>query len=183
MDEKTRILVGRACAGDRQAAAEVASLFGPEVFRLARCLLRSEEEAKDAASDIFVKIYASPGIIPAEGFRPWLMKVTYNHCRDILRRWKVLNRLLPGIYRKHTAPQGPTPEQAAVETADQEEVRRAVAGLPEQEKVIVFLRYYQQLSYAEIGEVLDIPESTVGTRLHRAREKLRKMLAGNWGGV
>nr|WP_277445126.1 RNA polymerase sigma factor [Pelotomaculum isophthalicicum] len=70
----------------------------------------------------------------------------------------------------------PGPEQTMLDSAEQVSVRRAVAGLPERERAIVFLRYYQGLSYAEIAAVLGIPEPTVGTRLHRAREKLRKKL-------
>lgn len=165
------------------AAADLVNQYSPEVFRLALYLLRSEEEARDAAADIIVKIYASPGAIPEDHFRPWLMRVSYNHCRDILRRKSSLRRLLPKIYTRLTAPPGPTPEQAALEADTRSEVRQAVAGLPEQDRAIVFLRYYQQMSYGEISRVLDIPEATVGTRLHRAREKLRKELNGFKGGA
>lgn len=173
----------KARAGDRRAAADLATQYGPEVYRLARYLLHSREEARDAAADIFTRLYTAPQGIPLDKFRPWLMRVTYNHCMDILRRRKTLTRLLPKLYGRTTDRPEPGPEQAAVEAEEQEEVRQAVARLPEQERVIVVLRFYQQLSYAEISSVLDIPEATVGTRLHRAREKLRNMLAQKGGGA
>lgn len=182
MEENTEALLRRAISGNRKAAVDLAALYSPQVYRLALYLLHSEEDARDAAADIFVRLYASPQLIPIERFRAWLMRVAYNHCLDILRRRGALNRLLPKIYGAMAGHVEPGPEQAVMEADEQAEVRRAVALLPEQEQVIVVLRYYQQLSYAEISTVLDIPEATVGTRLHRAREKLRKMLAHSKGG-
>lgn len=173
----------RASSGDRQALASLSDLYGPDVYRLALYILRLEEEARDAASDIFTRLFASPGIIPQENFRAWLMRVSYNHCRDILRRKATLGHLLPKIYSRMAGATDPGPEQAVVDAAEQAEVRRAIASLPLQERVIVFFRYYQQLSYSEISAVLNIPEATVGTRLHRAREKLRTMLEQGKGGA
>jgi len=170
-------------APDRKAVADLINSHSPDVYRLALYLLRSGEEARDAAADIFVKIYANPGIIPEDHFRAWLMKVSYNHCQDILRKKSSFKRLLPKIYTRITRSPEPTPEQAVLEADEQSGVRQAVARLPDQDRAIVFLRYYQQLSYAEISAVLDIPEATVGTRLHRAREKLKKDLTGEKGGA
>lgn len=179
MGEDKGALAERAKSGDRKAVSDLAALYGPELYRLALYLLNSEEEARDAAADIFARLLATPGIIPPDRFHAWLMRVAYNHCMDILRRRKTLNRLLPKIYHRMEEHLGPSPEQAAVEADEQAEVRQAVSGLPEQERVMVVLRYYRQMSYSEISYVLGIPEATVGTRLHRAREKLRRMLAEN----
>ena len=179
-DVDTR-LITRARSGDRQAAAALASLCGSDVYRLALYIFHKEDEARDAAADIFARLYATPEKIPLENFRAWLMRVTYNHCLDNLRRRKTLNRLLPKIYERQARLEQ-SPEEAVVEAGEQAEVRQAVANLPEQERVIVFLRYYQQLSYTEISSVLGVPEATVGTRLHRAREKLRKRLSDDRGG-
>jgi len=181
LDQDAGGLVERARSGDGEAVSDLAVLYGPEVYRLARYLLGSVEEARDAAADIFARLFVFPGNIPVDSFRPWLMKVVYNHCIDVLRRRKVLNRLLPKIYQRITANPDPTPDEAAVETDEREEVRRAVALLPEQDRAVVVLRYYQQMSYAEISKIMDIPEATVGTRLHRAREKIRRVLAKNEG--
>lgn len=111
------------------------------------------------------------------------MRVSYNHCIDILRRKATLKRMLPKIHERMSGTPDPGPEQAALVADEQAQVRRAVAGLSEQDRIIVFLRYYQQLSYNEIGAVLGVAEATVGTRLHRAREKLRHKLKQCGGGV
>jgi RNA polymerase sigma-70 factor (ECF subfamily) len=167
---------------DREKAAALINKYSPDVYRLALYLLRSEEEARDAAADVFLKIYARPEILPREVTRSWLMKVTNNHCHDVLRKKSLFKRLLPKIYARVTAGPGPTPEQAVLEADEQSGVRQAVARLPDQDRAIIFLRYYQQLSYEEIGAILDMPGATVGTRLHRARERLKKELAGPGGG-
>lgn len=141
MGEDKGALAERAKSGDRKAVSDLAALYGPELYRLALYLLNSEEEARDAAADIFARLLATPGIIPLDRFHAWLMRVAYNHCMDILRRRKTLNRLLPKIYHRMEEHLGPSPEQAAVEADEQAEVRQAVSGLPEQERVMVVLRY------------------------------------------
>ena len=166
IEENKEALLGRARSGDRAALAELALARGPEVYRLALYLLHSEEEARDAAADIFARLYAAPGLLPRESFRPWLLQVAHNHCLNILRRRKTPSRRR---WRPTNRPKCGG--------------RRAVARLPEQERAIVILRFYQRLSYDEISAVLGIPKATVGTRLHRAREKLRKMLAHSEGGT
>lgn len=180
--EKMEDLLTRARSGEGSAVSALAVAYSPDVYRLARYLLHSEEEAKDAAADVFVRLYTAGEKIPMEGFKPWLMRVAYNYCQDLLRRRSTLSRLLPRIYRRMNEAASPGPEQAALEADEREEVRRAVARLPDVEKAVVVLRYYHQLSYSEIGMVLDIPEATVGTRLYRARDKLRGMLSFCEGG-
>ena len=130
MEENKEALLGRARSGARAALAELALARGPEVYRLALYLLHSEEEARDAAADIFARLYAAPGLLPRESFRPWLLRVAHNHCLNILRRRKTLARLLPKIYAKMSSGHGPNPEQAAVEADEQAEVRRAAGGGP-----------------------------------------------------
>lgn len=182
MENEGELLI-QARSGDLPAVAALATAYGPEVYRLARYLMHSDEDARDAAAEIFVRLYSARDNIPVEGFKPWLMRVTYNYCLDVLRRKNTLRRLLPKIHQHMTRAVSPGPEQAAVEADERAEVRRAVAQLPETERMVVVLRYYHQLSYSEIGLVLDIPEATVGTRLYRAREKLRSMLSWQEGGV
>jgi RNA polymerase sigma-70 factor (ECF subfamily) len=182
VDRKEDVLLVKARGGDRQALAALAARYGSELYRLARYILRSDEEARDAVADVFARLCTKPQNIPLGGFRTWAVKVTCNHCRDLLRRKGTLTRLLPVIYNRSAERANPTPEQAALAADEQASVRQAVARLPEQERIIVVLRYYHQLSYAEISAVLGIPQATVGTRLHRARERLRQLLGYGRGG-
>jgi len=181
MDCEKDLLLKNAKSGDKAALVKLALTHSPDVYRIAFYLLRSEEEAQDAAADIFSKLYVVPNQIPWEYFRSWLLRVTHNHCMDILRQRKVLNRLLPRLYAKIAYSQSPNPEHTAIEADEQAEVRRILANLPEQDREILVLRYYQQLNYDEISKILGIPKNTAGSRLHRAREKLREMLRHNEG--
>ncbi|NPV90163.1 MAG: sigma-70 family RNA polymerase sigma factor [Firmicutes bacterium] len=182
MTENDAGLIARARDGDTAAIAALATTYSTQVFRLARYLLQNEEDARDAAADVFVRLYSAREKIPLEGFKPWLMRVTYNHCQDILRRKNTLKRLLPKILQVQKSSVVRGPEQLVVEADERAEIRQAVNALPEIDRMVVVLRYYHQLSYTEISQTLDIPEATVGTRLHRAREKLKSRLAGQKGG-
>ena len=74
--------------------------------------------------------------------------------------------------------QDPTPEEQLVLSETQEAVRAAIDKLPEKYKAVVVLRYMHDLSLQEISDVLDMPVTTVKTRVHRGREALRKKLDG-----
>ncbi|MEN6389940.1 MAG: sigma-70 family RNA polymerase sigma factor [Syntrophomonas sp.] len=175
MDNEER-LIGRARTGDGQALSGLAEQYAPQVYRLAFCLLKSEEEARDAAGDVFVKLYESPEKIPVQGFKPWLMKVVYNHCLDLLRRRKTWQGLLPRLLRYSQAGLEPDPAQAAADAEEQIIVRQALLKLPEKERAALVLRYYQDLSYDEISEVLGVAASLVGTWLHRGKARMKEIL-------
>lgn len=175
MDKEER-LIGRARMGDGQAMGGLVEQYAPQVYRLAFCILKSEEEARDAAGDVFIKLYESPEKIPEKGFKPWLMKVVYNHCLDLLRRRKTWQGLLPRLLRYLQAGPEPDPAEAVVDAEEQIIVRQALLKLPEKERAALVLRFYQELSYDEISEVLGVPVSLVGTWLHRGKTRLKEIL-------
>lgn len=174
--ENEERLIGRARMGDGQALGGLAEQYAPQMYRLAFCLLKSEEEARDAAGDVFVKLYESPEKIPVQGFKPWLMKVVYNHCLDLLRRRKTWQRLLPRLLGYSQAEQEPDPAEAAANAEERLNVRQALLRIPDKERAALVLRYYQELSYDEISEVLGVPASLVGTWLHRGKARMKEIL-------
>lgn len=168
-------IVIRARSGDWPALALLIEEYGSAVFKFARYLLASKEDAQDAAADIIVRLYEKQDKIPEQGFYPWLMRVTYNHCQDILRRRQILNRIIPRFYHQQEACK-PTLDEALRESDQKALVQWALAQLPEKERTALVLRYYHQMDYDEIGAVLDASSSTVGTWLHRGKEKLKKII-------
>lgn len=175
MDNEER-LINRARMGDSQALGGLAEKYAPQVYRLAFCLLKSEEEARDAAGDVFIKLYESREKIPVQGFKPWLMKVVYNHCLDLWRRRKTWQRLLPRLLRYSPAGLEPDPAETAADADQRIIVRQALLKLPEKKRAALVLRYYQDLSYDEISEVLGVPASLVGTWLHRGKARMKEIL-------
>jgi RNA polymerase sigma-70 factor (ECF subfamily) len=142
---------------------------GTAVLRLARAYLGDAALAEDVFQDVFVQAFRSAsGLRDARAVRAWLLTVTANRCRDHLRSWT----------RRKVSFAGEVPEAVvAPETEDQDrQLVEAVLALPVAFREVVLLRYYEELSVAEIASVLAVPPVTVRTRLHRARKALRRSL-------
>lgn len=136
--------------------------YRDDVYRLALNYTKSVQEAEDVCQTVFLKLLENPDITPGRE-RSWLMQVTANTCRDLLRShwWK---RTVP-LEAAVTARQ---PEQ--------DETVRLLYKLPPKYRVVLYLHYYEQYTTAEIARLLQIPTGTVSTRLRRGRERLKTML-------
>jgi RNA polymerase sigma-70 factor (ECF subfamily) len=143
-------------------------------------ILGNEEEARDVCQEAFLKAYRALDSFKSEArFSSWLYQIALNLCRDRLRRRK--GRTLVSLEELEDA--GTTlvtkrPDaQELLEAGDlARTVASAIALLPEEQREIVVLKEYQELTFAEIAEVLGIPISTVKTRLYRGLGQLRVSL-------
>ena len=143
-------------------------------------LLDSEEESRDAAQEAFLKAYrALPGFKREARFSSWLYQIAVNLCRDRLRRRKgrslvsldALEEVGPVIAGRGLA------AHDLVEQLDlRRAVRRAVGALSEEQREVLILKEYQGLTFLEIAQALDVPVSTVKTRLYRGLGQLRLRL-------
>ena len=143
-------------------------------------LLDSEEESRDAAQEAFLKAYrALPGFKREARFSSWLYQIAVNLCRDRLRRRKgrslvsldALEEVGPVIAGRGLA------AHDLVEQLDlRRAVRRAVGALSEEQREVLILKEYQGLTFLEIAQALDLPVSTVKTRLYRGLGQLRLRL-------
>lgn len=169
-------LLERARSGDTTALAALTQQCTPDIYRLARSMLASTEDAEDATAEIISRLFMIWNRIPETGFKPWLLRVSRNHCCDVLRRRSLLHRLMPKLYYSTDARYDPSPEDAAIEEDQKAMVQRALRNLPEQERTAVVLRYYHQLTYEEIAQAMEASPSTVGSWLSRARARLKKII-------
>ena len=117
---------------------------------------------------------------PGSPVRPWLFSIVRNRCRDLLRRRRV-RRAEPiegddEHWRPELVDQSQDPERDARRAELQRRVFAALATLASDHREILVLRDYHDLSYAEIAEVLGVPQGTVMSRLHRARKQLAAAL-------
>lgn len=136
--------------------------YRDDVYRLAVNYTRSAQEAEDVCQTVFLKLLEQPEITPGKE-KAWLMQVTANECRDLLR----------SAWWKRTVPL----EQAFQIPKNQEdETIYLLRKLPPKYRVVLYLHYYEQYTTAEIAQLLKIPTGTVSTRLKRARERLKSML-------
>jgi len=143
-------------------------------------VLGSEEEARDVAQEAFLKAYRGlDGFKREARFSSWLYQIALNLCRDRLRRRKTR----AAVSLEELEASGPVlvePRPGAHEMAVRNDlagaVRRAISGLPEEQREVVILKEYEGLTFLEIAQALDVPVSTVKTRLYRGLGQLRVRL-------
>jgi RNA polymerase sigma-70 factor, ECF subfamily len=166
-------LIHAAASGNMGAFSQLVSEHRQRVLRTAFGILGSTHEAEDVAQDVFLKVWNGlAGFRGQEGaFTAWLYRITVNTAISVLRR-RHNDMALDNLSIE--APE-PT-EELALRHDSREQVRAAVASLPEGARSVLVLREYEQLSYREIAEALQIPIGTVMSRLNYARQMLRKRL-------
>ncbi len=138
------------------------------VYRLALLRCGSRADADDVFQEVFLRLVRkSPEFKSDEHVRAWLIRVTIN-CSY---------KLVQSAWFRKTEPLSELLEQPGSDTGDDAAVFEAVMTLPEKYRTVVHLFYYEGYSGAEIARLLEISESAVRTRMQRAREKLRGVLA------
>jgi RNA polymerase sigma-70 factor (ECF subfamily) len=140
--------------------------------------------AEELAQEVFLRVYRSRGTYePTAKFTTWLFRITTHLALNALRdgKYNRLQERLDDDSGEMPARQLPdkrlTVEQAMVYEARMEEIRRAIAALPEKQRAAVLMHKYQEMEYSHIGTVLNCSESAVKSLLFRAYESLRAHLA------
>lgn len=166
--------------GDVEALGVLFELFGDRVYRLCLNILGSPADAEDATQEVFLRIFHKAGTFAGRSrVATWIHRLTVNFCLNQLksRKRRTLQSLeaLPQVEPVTLVDGSRAMEQR--ETVSQ--VRGILARMPEEARTIFLLREVEDLSYREIGEILDLPLGTVMSRLSRARDKFRQLAAGS----
>ena len=173
-------LVEACQAGDASAFDVLVSRWEDRIRGAAFRFLGSEEEARDVAQEAFFKAYrALSGFKREARFSSWLYQIATNLCRDRLRRRKTratvsleaLEEAGPVMVETR-----PGAHERLLERDLALAVWRAIHTLPEEQREVVILKEYQELTFLEIAQALDVPISTVKTRLYRGLGQLRLRL-------
>jgi RNA polymerase sigma-70 factor (ECF subfamily) len=167
-------LIQRAQADDREAFAGLFEQYKNLVFKTAYLMFGNRDEAEDALQEVFILVHRSlPGFDPHKGaFSTWLHRITVNYCLNQHRNRHALMISLedvPAVFAN---------EFPGEQLAEKEAIEQAINGLSDRQKVVVILRYYWELPYSQISEILDIPLGTVKSRLDLALRTMRKLLSG-----
>jgi RNA polymerase sigma-70 factor, ECF subfamily len=140
-------------------------------------ILGNEEEARDVCQEAFLKAYRALDSFKSEArFSSWLYQIALNLCRDRLRRRRGRTMVSLDEVEQAGAPLAARRPSAhdLVEAGDlARTVATAIAALPEEQQEVIILKEYQELTFAQIAEVLGLPASTVKTRLYRGLSQLR----------
>ncbi len=171
-------LVRRARAGDTEAFGDLVRRHQDVIYRLAVRMV-GPDSAEDVAQGAFLKAWT--GLERFRGgaaFGTWLYRIAANLCLDHLRS-AARFRPLP-LDDALAVPDGYDLAEAVVADAERADQRaalaEALAALPPEDRLILALRAGEELSYEAIGAALDLAPGTVGTRLHRARARLHRLL-------
>jgi RNA polymerase sigma factor (sigma-70 family) len=169
-------LIERARAGDGDAYAELVRAHQQVAYRTAWLICGSATEAEDVVQDAFIKAWAALGRFRrAAPFRPWLLAIVANEARSRGRRSGRQARLLEELLANDRLSGGavPPPDATAVAHSETAALRASLAGLSARDREIVGLRYFLELSEAEIAQLLGVRRGTVKSRLSRALDRLR----------
>ena len=169
-------LLERLRAGDARAFEDLVIAYQHRVFGVALRMLGSRAEAEEIAQEVFLRAYRAIGAFRGEArLGTWLYGIASRLC---LNRLASPDRRLARGDEALADVAAPTPDAAS--TAERAELdaalRAAIAGLPEDRRLVLVLRDVEGLSYEEIAETLAIDPGTVRSRLHRARLQLKEKL-------
>jgi RNA polymerase sigma-70 factor (ECF subfamily) len=159
------------------AWADVVARYADVVYTMAYRLTGDDEEARDLAQDVLIRLHKGLARYREGNFEGWLYRTTMNAFRDRLRKRKRL--------REDALPDDPPGmrttklvEDAVAAGELHDVVQLALVKLPPEYRQAVVLRDLEGRSYDEIAEILGIPAGTVRSRIHRGREALRELLQG-----
>ncbi len=178
-----RSLVLSSAAGDADAFAALVARYQAAIVNLARALTADDGEADDLAQETFIRAYKAIGRFRGDStFRTWLYRVAVNVIQSHLKKRARRRRWFgPSLDEQGAAGQeSPALAVRATledDTARRELIDRALASLSADMRVAVTLRDVQGFDYAEISAMLGIPIGTVESRIFRARQRLRPLLA------
>ncbi|MBI2620230.1 MAG: RNA polymerase sigma factor [Ignavibacteriales bacterium] len=164
--------------GDVEAFAELYKRYHSRVRRFALKLLRDPSAADDIAQETFMKAQKGVGTLrSASSLRSWLFSIARNEVYIHFRKTRGNGRI-----REEDIWSGETPHEDMVNSETVEIVRGMIALLKPDYREVLILREYEQLSYSEIAEVTGDTESSVKSRLFKARKTLLKKLKPYFGG-
>lgn len=165
--------------GDDEAFGKLVDAYQGPVFNLCYRILEDAREAEDAAQESFLRAYRNLHQYDASRkFVNWMLTIASNYSVDQVRKrhLKLLPlEKLPGTHQKGRG--GQSLDERLIKTQTDREIRELLGTLSPIDRSAVVLRYWNDLSYEQISEVLELSVSAVRSRLHRSR----KIMAESWG--
>lgn len=171
-EENDATLALRCREGERDAFERLVIRYQKPVFNLALRMLRNRQDALDVAQTTFLKAFEHlRNYDPAFRFYSWLYRIAINECLNALA-----SRKPRGELDANTPDQGPGPDSTAEGHQAVHAIEDALMHISADLRTVAVLRHITQLSYEDIAQTLGLPEKTVKSRLHSAREHLRDHL-------
>jgi RNA polymerase sigma-70 factor (ECF subfamily) len=177
MTEQEQEWVEQARRGDQRAFGELVYAYQKPVFNLTYRMLGNAQEAEDAAQETFLRAYASLRQYNADHkFSTWLFSIANHHCIDRLRKRRMTlvsiddNPVLENLEGDTVLPEG-----NALAREHSAEMQTLLAQLEPDYRMPLVLRYWEDYSYEEIAQVMELSVAAVKSRLFRARQQIAKL--------
>lgn len=174
-----QVWLDKARQGDKAAFGQLIEAYQGPVYNLAYRMLNNSGEAEEAAQEAFIRAYTRlESYNPAHKFSTWMLSITSNYCIDLIRKRRALLLSIDEPLPAHPALQSEKskgPESQMVTNEQQEMVQELLQELPEDYRQAVVLRYWYEMSYDEIAEVMNTTVSAIKSRLFRARRLLAEV--------
>ena len=176
-------LVARSIHGDADSFGELVRRWERPIYALAYRTIGREEDARDVCQETFLRAFrALPALRGQSKFSSWLYRIALNLCRDWMRR----ERRTPLV--QFADDTDPVEAAAAAQPSESIEdlvarrnltqmVERVMAGLPDEQRTVIVLKEYHELTFQEIADLIGCPLSTVKTRLYQGLAVLRREVA------
>ena len=177
-------LVLRAKDGDQKAYAELMQRYKDSIYFMALKMVNNKDDSMDLTVETFGKAFENiDKYKPDFAFSTWLFRIATNNCIDFIRKKRVslvsINSMVdedgddrPLQIKSDTL----NPEETSIKKQQQEQLKIIVDKLPLRYKTLIILRYFEEQSYEEIAQQLDLPLGTVKAQLFRARDLLSNIL-------
>ena len=158
--------------GDRQAFADLYEHHKAAIYRYCLRMLHDSDAAEDAVQETFIKMFSSIALLQkTESFLPWLFSIARNEVMMHLRRTR-----RNGVHGDEDVWEEQTPYEITVTAETTEIVQQLLQNLKSEYREVLVLREYEQLSYTQIAEITGNTESSVKSRLFKARKALTSRL-------
>jgi RNA polymerase sigma-70 factor (ECF subfamily) len=174
-----QVWLDQARRGDKAAFGKIIEAYQRPVYNLAYRMLSNSGEAEEAAQEAFIRAYTRlDSYNPNHKFSTWLLSITSNYCIDLIRKRRAILLNIDEPLPPHPAlmsdkTSGPEPQM--VQGEQEALVQRLLAELAPEYREAVVLRYWHELSYDEIAEMMDTTVSAIKSRLFRARKQLAEI--------
>ncbi len=176
LESTDRELVEGCRRGEREAFRVLFETYKDKIYSIALRFSGDQTLAMDIAQDTFLKLYSSIADFRGDSqFSTWVYRLVVNSCLDHKRRsWRMIP-IADELLAVMRAPGDVL--NAVIRTEMSGRVQRAVERLPEEQRIVVVLRYTEGLAYEQIAEVIGCSTGTVASRLNRAHRALERRLA------
>jgi len=185
VDLEEKRLIQRARGGDTEAMGLLIHRYQKHVYNLAYRLCGHYDDANDIAQEAFLRVFHSLNHFRGEAnFSTWLYRIVTNVFLDERKKQRVRSHnsleeymeLEDSTVARQIEDPSPGPEDAITAKERSDVIGAAVLSLPETQRVMIVLYHFQERSYEEIAEIMNMPIGTVKSRLNRARLALRNKL-------